>query len=293
MADIPSPIIPAETPLPLWLRATSNEQQSPFGPQTKAHLIKKGESDPRVFDLIRKLEAKDTERNGEGRREWDWARRVCLGGAGLFQELHQQYKNPEDEQDMLWLAAYISDYSYKKFFVEYANRLAACADPQIEKKFSREEHSRYAETMRAIVPIIADVQPQVAISFAPQIAYALIHVFHKKNALENTYIQLAQKYPDLVLEQDRIDRQKPQLQQPADQGKFYMFPNPSLIINAAKKAKAAAIAKHNGQEPVAADFSLQEGFHIPATYIGERTTPIPLMQPSDLGLDSKGRIIRT
>lgn len=175
MADISSPIETSEERLPPWLRRDTRE--SPFGPQTKTHLIKKGAADPRVFELIRRLEEKNATRNGEGTLEWDWARRVCLGGAGLFRELHQKFKNPEDAQDMLWLAAYTSDYSYAHFFVEYANR-------QGKGDFSKEEHLQYAEAMRAIVPIIAEVQPKVAISFAPQIAYALTHVFHKKMPLK-------------------------------------------------------------------------------------------------------------
>ena len=216
-------------PLPRWLQSASDPDYlrllgdatylpapGPFEtrPNVKAHLKKRGESDPRVFDILNRLEQRDREIPGEASREWYWVKKIADGNYEDFATIHRTFK-PGEELDILRLAAYASDTSYANFFRSYAQR-------QGNANFSHEEHLRYADVMRVILPIITDLQPNIAIGFAPQISHAMIEVFHFRDEVEQVFITLAEKHPRRVLLQP--DR-------------FQTFPEPDLILNTAKNAR--------------------------------------------------------
>ena len=149
-------------PASQWLSPLN--QNSPFDKSMREHLTAKGKQDPRVFDIITRLEAKGE----EGLREEQFAKEIGGVNADVFlQKLHQHFR-PEDEDDILRLAAYISDHSYAHFFTQYAVHVGTG-----EKG---EEQALYNEALQRIAPIVAELQPAVAIGYAPQIFEVYSHL---------------------------------------------------------------------------------------------------------------------
>lgn len=188
---------------PNWLSSSN----SPFREETRIHLDKRGRQDPRVFELLSRLEAK----GAEGLREREWARRICQEDMKVLRELHETF-GAQDEQDILLLAAYRSDHSYAHFFSSYASA-------------PKEKWGAYAETTRLIAPIVAELQPRVALGYAAQIFDAFDRANDRADA-RDLFVDIARQHPRQVLMMKQ---------------RFNDFPEctRSAILDAAEEARAS------------------------------------------------------
>lgn len=186
------------TDIPAWLLASNHD--SPFREETRTHLrnIAEGDTqsdragDPRVYDLVRHLESQGVEKTARIR---EWARNICSMNGSMFRQLHTEF-TPEDEQEILRLAAYRSDHSYAHFFTPYAAAM--------RHGMSETEHRQYAEMVELITPVVIDLQPRVAIGFAAQILDAYRFLGQPEKA-QTIFEDLAAKHPRFILTlQDRF-----------------------------------------------------------------------------------------
>ena len=195
--------------IPTWLTSAN----SPFRDETRQHMMRKAQEDPRLLELIARIQAKSP---GEGSKERQWARKVCSSNLSDMHMLPQIFTDAQDLDDVLRLAAYRSDHSYSDFFIQYAYGLR-------HGTLSAAERRQYSEAIRMITPIVMDLQPTVAIGFAPQILSAH-RQFDIHPYVEEAFEHLAEKHPRRVLVQP--DR-------------FSDFSNRSAIMQAAEEARAA------------------------------------------------------
>ena len=172
------------TDIPRWL----TEGDSPFRADTRAHLLNVAARDPRVIELVTRIQAKSP---GEGSKEREWARAICSGDLKKMQHITEHFPDPQDLDDVLRLAAYRSDYSYADYFKHYAAT-------------ARKTWAEHAETTRLIAPVVAELQPEVALGYAKQI----IHAYQHTGALDEAvglFSGIAQQRPRRVLTQfDRL-----------------------------------------------------------------------------------------
>lgn len=221
--------------IPSWLLDSNNGSPatdyaperpgSPFRQETRAHLRRVAEGDPetdrapdpRVYDLVRHLESQGVERTQRIRQ---WARDICSMSGSMFKDLHKEF-SPADEEEVLRLAAYRSEHSYAHFFTPYAFEMAQLKNPHATHKMSDDEHRQYSEMVQLIAPIVADLQPRVAIGFAAQIldGYSFAGQPEKAQAM---FEELATKHPRFILTlQDR----------------FKDFPDPKRIFEVAEETR--------------------------------------------------------
>lgn len=234
--------------LPNWL-TTQDDRARPFRRETQLQLLARAKQDPRVVDIIARLEEK-TERyiaehpelNPYNRStlrdscpEWQWVRRICRESSKVLNEMHHDANiNMHDEYDILRLAAYREEHSLAHFFIEYAQKV----DPKTRDKdrsgdkgapkppLSEEERQRYAESIRMIYPIACDLQPQVALAYAPHVMHAL-RPYELEAEVTAAYIDMACHYPSLVLTRPE---------------QFDNFPKRNAIFESAQKARAERAA---------------------------------------------------
>ena len=172
---------------PKWIRTSD----SPFRAETREHLDRIGRNDPRVFELVARIQAKSS---GEGSLEREVARNICSGNLQSFTALPQQFPNATDLNDVLRLAAYRSDHSYAYFFRNYAMGM----DDALR--------ARCDEVTRMIAPTICELQPQVAIGYAGYILDAFEHGGQLAEA-EKLYTDLAKAQPLRVqMQRDRFTK---------------------------------------------------------------------------------------
>ena len=167
------------TQLPTWL-TTTNSSHSPFDQETRTHLLQRARKDPRLGELVGRLQ----EKGSVGSDEWAWARRVTRGDQRVMKEIHATFA-PDDENDILKLAAYASDHSYAHFFTEYLHT-------------GDNKRSDYHEMIEHISPILADLQPAVAIGFAPQILEVYTQLGKRAEA-EELFASIAEQHPAEVM----------------------------------------------------------------------------------------------
>ena len=212
-------------------------------------MLERAKEDPRVIDIIALLEEK-TERyiaehpelnpyNHSTLRdscpEWQWVKRICRDSSKVLNELHHDPSiNMHDEYDILRLAAYREEHSLSHFFVEYALKVDPktrdrdrSADKGLPKPpLSEQEGRNYAESIRMIYPIACDLQPRVALAYAPHVMHAL-HPHELDAEVTAAYIDMARHYPSLVLTRPE---------------QFDNFPRRSAIFETAQKARAERAA---------------------------------------------------
>lgn len=212
------------TPIPSWL--LDNNHDSPFRKETRAHLrhVAQGSPehdrapDPRVYDLVRHLESQGAEKTARIRY---WAQQICAMSGSMFSQLHREF-SPEDEQEVLRLAAYRSDFSYAHFFTPYANAMHQQAQNPAHP-VSDTEHRQYADMVELIAPVIADLQPRVAIGFAAQILDGYRYLGKPEQA-QAMFEDLATKHPRFIL---------------TAQDRFADFPDAERIFTIAEETRLA------------------------------------------------------
>lgn len=172
---------PAMTQIPSWLSSTDRSfgPHSPFQPETRQHLLARGAQDPRVFELVARIQAKSS---GEGSLEREWARKICSGDLQAFSTLSQEFPDPQNLHDVLQLAAYRSDYSYAYFFQNYAGQKDAA------------KIATFDNITRLIAPTICELQPKVAIGFVGYITAAYERAGQPEKGIE-LFIELAKANP--------------------------------------------------------------------------------------------------
>lgn len=206
-----------ETPdCPKWLRISTPYDESPFHRVTREHLRKRGAREPEVFALIERLQDKDAANPGEGSREWHWAKRISFEDQQVLRDLHAHFK-ADDALDILSLAAYASDHSYAHFFSNYAARITA-------GNLQGDERRLYNETLQRITPIVAQLQPSVAIGFAPQIFEVYQHLKQPEEALA-IFTELARKHPFEVLSKPERFVEMPSVLAAAEKASTYRVPS--------------------------------------------------------------------
>ncbi len=240
-----------QTP-PNWL-TPDYDGPTPFRPQTREHLQNVAARDPRLLEIIARLEQKvearlDQLSTNDSTRfytrenllshcpEWEWVRRICRDPVKAIHAMHaEEHFDTQEETDIIRLAAYRQEHSFVGLLQQYASGVNTQGKP-----FTLEERRAYAETLLTIAPIAADLQPKVAVAYADTIMGAYSYFEHGKEA-QALYLKLAQEHPWLVLEPRKTDP-------------FRNFRNREEIYNTATATRheikeGIAAAKEAGCEP--------------------------------------------
>ncbi len=209
--------------LPLWLSAPSkgpltpelaerpvkqanNNKHTPFSDETRQRLARKVQHDPRLLRIIETLQ-----QNIEpGSKEWGWVENFCRDASRQLLESHEHFvkaNHCDTEHNLLLLGAHLQEYSFSGLLQQY--HFAR------KKGIGMNENRRYAEAIFTALPIIAAIQPRVAVAYAADINAAYRGVCGEEmpvefstgnpsadtpNPVTSIFLDIARENPYLVLE---------------------------------------------------------------------------------------------
>lgn len=245
-------------PLPTWLSTTEqsetpfNIHRSPGVIRTRDVLAKKIQSEPRLLKAVEFLQENIT----PDMKEWGLVQEFCRDASRQLLASHQYFVNSNHcdiERNLLIVGAYAQDNSFSQFFQNYRMQLMDESNPLRDSS----KKMMYAEAIHAVLPIVAAIQPRVAVAFADSIYRSQLYIGDIA-AVEETYEEIARNHPSLILNARIEKRPKPNEE---SQGLFGIFSNRDRIFaiaqdayknhtpaNALEESWAATI---NGQNAVA------------------------------------------
>lgn len=221
-------------PLPAWLSATEqsetpfNIQRSPGITRTRDVLAKRIQSEPRLLKAIEFLQ----ENIAPGSKEWGLVQKFCRDASRQLLESHEYFVNSNHcdiERNLLILGAYAQDNSFSPFFQHHRQMLT---DEHNLLHIDSTEKMKYAEAIHAVLPIVAAIQPRVAVAFADSIYRSQLYIGDSA-AVEATYEDIARNHPSLILNA-RIEKRPKSNEE--SQGLFGIFPNRDRIFAIAQDA---------------------------------------------------------